>query len=272
MKRRPTNICLVLLLLWTVACGSGRRDDPILRLASGEALQQGKELMAQGNFREARKYLIHAFEIAPNSADGREGLLLAADALFQQGGFDSYVEAEARYRDFLNRFPTSDRADHAQFRMAQALSRRTEKPNREQETTTKALAAVEDFMRVYPTSPLFSEAEALREELRNQQAEHEWIVARFYSRFGLSGATIERLDYLRENFPSYPEMEMVQELGCRIFYRAQEHAEKAVKVAEWCGALARDYPENPLLGNIPPEALVPPPAAESPEPVAEEEQ
>lgn len=270
MKRSTLMLCLVHLLLLAVACGSGKRNDPILRLAAGEALEQGKVLMADGDFRRARKYLMHAFEVAPNSADGREGLLLAADALFQQGGYDNYVEAEASYRNFLNRFPTSERADHAQFRLAQSLARRTEKPNREQQTTVKALDAVEDFLRTYPTSPLVEEAEALRQEIRNHQAEHEWIVARFYVRFGLSGASIQRLGYLREHYPNYPEMEKVLEQGCRIFFKAPEYAERGAKVAEWCGTLAESYPANELLKNVPREALIPPAATSEPESKSEE--
>ena len=140
-------------LALVVACG-GIKDDPILRLSSSEALDIGKQLMADEKFSQALQHLVHAFEVEPNSETGREGLLLAADALFLRGGYQSYVEAEQRYRDFLNRFPTSERAAYAQFRLASALAERIEKPDRDQQTARQALSEFENVPPALPDQPV----------------------------------------------------------------------------------------------------------------------
>ena len=80
----------------------------------------------------ARPYFTHAFEVEPNSAIGREALLLAADTYYLSGGSANFVQAEAKYRDFLNRFPTSDQAAYVQFQIANSLAKRMEKPDRDQ--------------------------------------------------------------------------------------------------------------------------------------------
>ena len=135
MNRRPNRTLRALAVLAVLAlgsaaggCRSGGGDDPVLRLSSAEALEQGKELMAQEKYSKARRYLSQAFEVEPNSRSGREGLLLLADSYYLAGGEVNWIQAEAKYRDFLNRFPTSDQAAYAQYQIANSLAERVEKP------------------------------------------------------------------------------------------------------------------------------------------------
>ncbi|HKV08508.1 MAG TPA: outer membrane protein assembly factor BamD, partial [Thermoanaerobaculia bacterium] len=114
----PLSAALVLAL---GACKGGVTEDPILRLSAEESLAQGKEWMAKEKHGRARPYFTHAFEVEPNSAIGREGLLLAADTYYLEGGSANFVQAEAKYRDFLNRFPTSEQAPYVQFQIANSL-------------------------------------------------------------------------------------------------------------------------------------------------------
>jgi outer membrane protein assembly factor BamD len=230
---------------WLGAC-SGAKEDPILRLSADEALETGKELLAQGKFREARRYLIHAFEVEPNSAAGRDGLLFAADALFQQGGIDGWVEAETRYRDFLNRFPTSPRADYAQFRIAVSLAERMEKPSRDQQTAHKALQAFEDLQRSFPLSPHLEEAGTYVQKVRDNLAEHEFYVAFFYYRYGRPRATVARLESLMESYPDYGALDKALALQCRAYDQAEldEEASKA------CDRLRREHPDSRYVKQV----------------------
>lgn len=246
---------LAALALLTVACGSGIDNDPILRLSAQEALEEGNRLLEEEKYRQARKYLIHAFEVEPNSASGREGLIKAADALFLQGGFDSYVEAESRYRDFLNRFPTSDLADYAQFQVAMCLAARMEKPNRDQETTHKALEAFEDLIRSYPTSPYVAQAREQMQSVSDRLAEHEFIVGYFYYRTSggsrrmrpLARAAVSRFEKLLEDYPNYRDREEV------LFYLCRSHQRlgQPEKTQEVCGQLREEFPESRYRDKLP---------------------
>ena len=44
------------------------------------------------------------------------------DALYLAGGEQNYIRAEAKYRDFQNRFPTSQRGDYVLFQIANSLA------------------------------------------------------------------------------------------------------------------------------------------------------
>ncbi len=206
---RRTAVILVSILLVTAACGK-KREDPILRLSSDEALEIGKQLLEQEKYYKAERHLTHAFEVEPNSRNGREALLLAADALYLRGGLDNFIRCEAKYLDFINRFPTSDRADYAQFQVGNCLASRVEKPDRDQKVTRKALAAYEELLRLYPTSPHAGEARQKIIEVNDLLAAHEMAIASFYIRYGrgrLCLAAINRLEYLRDNFPLYSQMD-----------------------------------------------------------------
>lgn len=219
----------VWLLLLLAACRSGRNDDPILLLSAEEALEQGKAMMTQEKWYKARRLLTHAFEVEPNSRSGREALLLSADTLYLQGGDDNYIKCEAKYRDFLNRFPTSNRADYAQFQVGNCLAARMERPDRDQQFSRQAVQAIEELLRLYPTSSHVPAARAKLAEVRDNLAEYEFVVARFYLRYrGLCVGAIQRLRYLDETYPDYSQRDKaLYYLGvsyerCKLVDKAEE--------------------------------------------------
>jgi outer membrane protein assembly factor BamD len=245
----PRLLVLAALLAAGVSlgCRGAAREDPIMRLAAAESLAEGKRLMELEKYGQARKYLAHAFEIEPNSVSGREALLLVADALFMEGGSDNLIQAEAKYRDFLNRFPTSDRASYVQYQIGAALAGRVEKPDRDQSVTQKALDAFQEVVRLYPASEPAAQAQARIAGLRSLLAEHEYQVARFYYRYGLPRATSSRLAHLLEAYPEYPDKDKV------YFYLGMAHQrmDKPEEAQQWFDKLRQEFPSSEYVGDIP---------------------
>jgi outer membrane protein assembly factor BamD len=250
LDRRLVGAALLGAVLLLGACGGDGREDPILQLSSEEALEEGRKLMAEGKWNPARKYFIHAFEVEPNSASGREGLLLAADAYFKAGGQDNLIKAEARYRDFVNRFPTSEHAAYAQFQIGLTLSRRIAKPDRDQSISKQALEALEDVERFYPTSEFAAQAIEEAERVRAQLAEHDYMVGRFYERFGLPNSAIDRYVYLLENYADYAEKDKVLYHLCAA-YLARKGKGDGDLARTTCERLETEYPESQYVEKIP---------------------
>lgn len=243
--RLAAALATALALAVALGCG-GPKEDPILRLSAEESLARGKELMEREKYLRARDYLEHAFEVEPNSADGREALLLAADALYLQGGRTHYLQAEAKYRDFQNRFPTSARADYVQYRIAESLLQRMEKPDRDQTMTREAIAAFEDLIALYPTSEYVDDARAKLGEARANLAEHEYQVGHFYTRFRLPKAAVDRFAVLMERYPGYPEMDKV------LFHKGVAHklADQVDLARETFARLEEEYPDSEYLRRL----------------------
>lgn len=258
MSRRGAQILLATALALTAACG-GVKDDPILRLSSAEALEIGKQLLEDEKFTQAREHLVHAFEVEPNSETGREGLLLAADALFLRGGYQSYVEAEQRYRDFLNRFPTSDQAAYAQFRLAASLAERMEKPDRDQQTARQALTEFENVRRLYPTSQFAGQAAQRIVEVRNHVAEHEFVVGSFYYRFRTPTAAGNRFREMLEQYPDYPEPDKILAHMCLTYRLVLQQIpsrlglDRYEYLREACDRLRNEFPDSPWIKKAPSE-------------------
>lgn len=244
LVRRLAPLALLALAL---ACGSRGKEDPLLSLSAAESLAQGKALLAKEKYSSARPFLAHAFEVEPNSAAGREALLLVADSLFFEGGETNLIQAEAKYRDFQNRFPTSDRAAYVQFQVANSLSRRIERPDRDQASTEKALTAFEDLLRLYPTAEYAEKAHAEITRVRSNLAEHEFQVGRFYLRYGLPGAAASRFEGLMAKYPDYASRDKVL-LYLGLAYRGTKRADDAQATFS---KLKTEFPSSPWLKKIP---------------------
>lgn len=247
MRSGMSGVVVLLLAVGMSACASGGKGDPIVRMSSSEALAKGKELMEQEKYRQAREYLIHAFEVEPNSVGGREALLLAADSHYLQGGLDNFVRAEGKYRDFQTRFPTSNRAAYVQYQIASSLSKRIAKPDRDQKNSHQAVEEFQAVVELYPTSEYASLATAEIRKVRQSLATHEMLVGYFYMRYGnLNGAT-SRLEHILEAYPDFEETDRVlYYLG--MTYRKSEREEDSRQTFD---RLVQTFPESPYIKRIP---------------------
>lgn len=247
MKRAFLPFAALCLILSVTSCRGGIKEDPILRLSAEESLAQGKELLAKEKHGRARPYFTHAFEVEPNSAIGREGLLLAADTYYLEGGSANYIQSEAKYRDYLNRFPTSAQAAYVQFQIANSLAKRMEKPDRDQTVTRKAMEAYGELVRLYPTSEYAAQAQEQVKLVTANLAEHEFVVGRFYLRHGMPFAAVERFQFLLDTFPEYPDRgKVLYHLGL-----SQQKLNKPEEAAKAFDRLRTEIPDSPWIAEIP---------------------
>lgn len=246
-RRLAAAALLAVLAILSVACKSDILNDPILRLSAAESLAEGKRLYEREKYDRARPYFSHAFEVEPNSSSGREALLLVADCYAQAGSDADLIQAEAKYRDFLNRFPTSDRAPYVQYQIAASLAKRIERADRDQAATVKAREALEDLIRLFPTSEY---AEKAREQLAgvvDRLAAHEFVVGKFYQRYGIPGAAAARIEGVLKNYPNFSGMdEALYYLG--LAYTELARPEEAAAIF---ARLREEHPDSRYLRKIP---------------------
>lgn len=239
-------LCLLVASL-CAGCGDGIIDDPILRLSSEEAFAEGKVLLEAKKYELAREHFSHAFQTAPNSEVGREALLLQADSYFLAGGETNFIRAEAKYRDFNNRYPTSDRGAYVQYRIARSLEDRRRKPDRDQSETIKAIGAYEELLALYATSEYAAEAETGISRLQVSLAEHEYLVARYQRRRGLLPAAANRLASLVEDYPEYSELDKAL-CALALAYHGMRRNDSA---DETIARLRQEYPDSEHCQKMP---------------------
>ena len=205
---------LVMILLATLvvaSCSRGPRqvrpvvDPEFLNLSKEEIFERGESLFENRKWQRARTHFAHVYENFPNDPLGRRSLLRVADTYFNQGDPLNLVEAQYKYRDFLNRFPGSESADYAMLQIAMVSYKQMERPDRDQQKTREAVEKLQDMLRAYPRSELRPEAEKRLAEAYDRLAKHEHVVARFYAKRKSWPAAVQRLNGLIDTYPTYSE-------------------------------------------------------------------
>ena len=201
---------LLLVLATAAACTRGPRirpavDPEFMSLTKEQIFQRGEQLFERRKWQQSRRHFSHVYENYPNDPLGRRSLLRVADTYFKQGDPVNLVEAQYKYRDFINRFPGSEYADYAMLQIAMVSYKQMEKPDRDQQKTREAVEKFNDMIKAYPRSPLRPEAEKYLNEAVDRLAKHEHIVARFYIKRRSYNAALQRLNYLIDNYPTYTE-------------------------------------------------------------------
>jgi outer membrane protein assembly factor BamD len=199
------------VLIVAAACHRGPRvyvpavDPELIKLSKDQVFAKAEDAFKREKWQRARTYYSHVYETYPNDPLGRRSLLRIADTYYEQGDPVNLVEAQYKYRDFINRYPTSEQSDYAMLRIAMTAFRQMEKPDRDQQKTREALQKFDDMLRTHPNSALKAEAEAKRQEVLDRLARHEHLVARFYTKRGSWTSAVQRLNFLIDTYPNYTD-------------------------------------------------------------------
>ncbi len=202
---------LVAALIVLASCHHGQKpvrpavEPEFLNLSKEQIFQKGEEFYARHKWQKARSYFSHVYENYPNDPLGRRSLLRVADTYYQQGDAVNLVEAQYKYRDFINRYPGSDNADYAMLQIAMVSYKQMEKPDRDQQKTREAIEKFNDMIHAYPRSPLVAQAQQHLGEATDRLAKHEHIVARFYMKRKSWISAVQRLNFLVDSYPNYSD-------------------------------------------------------------------
>ena len=215
MKRTGLILFAALALVIAACRHSGPRqirpavDPELTKLTKEQVFDRGEDWFAKKKYSKARTYYGFVYENYPNDPLGRRALLRVADTYYAQGDPMNLVEAQYKYRDFINRYPGSDRADYAMLQIAMVSYKQMEKPDRDQAKTREAVEKFNDMIKAYPKSALRAEADKHLQDALDRLAKHEQIVARFYIKRRDMNAAIQRLNYLVDTYPNYRERDSV---------------------------------------------------------------
>ena len=130
--------------------------------------ERGNKSLEEKKWFTAREFfqtLIDTYPQSPHRADAKLGL---GDAYLGDGSPASQVLAINEYREFLSFFPTSARADYAQFKLAMCHFSQMAKAGRDQTETLEALKEFDVLFEKYPNSPLLTEARAKHREAKDR--------------------------------------------------------------------------------------------------------
>ncbi|MCM2315678.1 MAG: outer membrane protein assembly factor BamD [Thermoanaerobaculia bacterium] len=210
--RFKTGIAISLLCAFALVVAGCRSKNEVyqpkvnpefLSLSKEEIFAKGEELYSRDKWAKCREYFSYVYENFPNDPLARRSLLRIADAYQKQGREVDLVEAQYKYRDFINRFPGSELADYATLQIANVAFLQMEKPDRDQTRTKEAIQKYKEMLTLYPASPYRGEAEANLRKAYDNLGQHEQSVARFYMKRSDFNAALPRLEGVLRDFPEY---------------------------------------------------------------------
>ena len=180
--RLARGLMLVALAASLGACSSfnlfGSKDDAPPDEPADRLYNEGLYLLNDKH--DAKKAAAKFEEVDrqhPYSEWARKSLIMSAYAYYQAGSYDDSVNAAKRY---IALHPGSPDAAYAQFLIGSSYYDEIPDITRDQARTEKALAALEEVVRKFPTSEYASSAKQKIEMARDQLAGKEMMIGRYY--------------------------------------------------------------------------------------------
>lgn len=201
---------LLALAMVAGACATKRGNIPTGVTEPDKYLyEQGTASMADRKWFTAREYyqqLVDGYPQSPLRADAKLGL---GDAYLSDGSTEGKLRAEREFQEFLSYFPTHQKADYAQFKLAMTHFMQMPKAERDQTETRAALEQFEAFRQRYPNSPLMPEVVEKERIARDRLSESIYKVGYFYHKARWYPGGISRFRQVLQEDPAFTNRDAV---------------------------------------------------------------
>lgn len=204
-RRRLASVAAVALLaVVAAACGSSRRAVPPASTQADRFLfERGEENIRARKWIQAREYFRQIVENYPQSTFRPDAKLYVGDTYIGEKTAESLLLAVNEFREFLTFYPTSPRADYAQYRLGASYAAQMLAPERDQTVTRDAVKEYQLFLDRYPNSRYAPEVTKALREARDRLSEASYRVGVFYFRVKWWPGAADRFREVLKNDPGF---------------------------------------------------------------------
>jgi len=163
------------------------KDDPILDEPADKLYNEGLYLLNEKrDIKGASKKFDEVERQHPYSDWARKSLIMSAYSYYESGAYEDSIGAARRY---IQLHPGSPDAAYAQFLIGSSFFDQIRDISRDQDRTEKAIAALDEVIRKYPTTEYAVSAKRKISIARDQLAGREVMTGKYYlDRRDYSGA------------------------------------------------------------------------------------
>ena len=201
------RVALVASIVALAGCTSifGEKDKPEEpEVPAGELYNQALFLMQEGKLRQAAARFDEVDKQHPYTEWARKALIMSAFTNYRLGRYDDCIEAAKRY---VALYPTSKDAGYAQYMIGQSYFKQIPDVTRDQESTQRALDAMQQVIERYPNSEYVDDAQKDILIARDQLAGKEMQIGRYYLERREYPAAINRFKVVVQEYANTRQVE-----------------------------------------------------------------
>jgi outer membrane protein assembly factor BamD len=208
---RHLGAALAVVVL-AIGCG-GRRAAvaPASAQADQFLFERGSENFKERRWLAAREYYRQIVDNYPQSTYRPDAKLAVGDTYIGEDTTESLTLAVNEFREFLTFYPTSPRADYAQYRLATALAEQMLAAERDQTVTREVVKELQVFVDRYPNSRLLPDAQGLLRKAMDRLSEASYRVGFYYFRARYYPGAIDRFKEVLAADPGYTNRDAVSQ-------------------------------------------------------------
>ena len=220
-------VAAVLTLALAAACATGPKRPPTGTPEPDKFLfERGTESLNDKKWLTAREYFRQLVDVYPQSPYRAHAKLGIGDTYLGEGTAEAFVLGINEFREFLSYYPTHERADYAQYKLAMAHFYQMRAPERDQTETRETIRELTAFLERYgSSSALADEAKDKLRQARDRLSTSEYQVGLHYHRQRWYPGAIDRFKTLLERDPAYTNRDAVYFYLAEAYERIQRPAE-----------------------------------------------
>src|SRR5687768_17952590 len=239
------KFAIVVAALVTLSACTARQTTPPPGTAQPDKFlfDRGTEALKEGDWMDARTYFQQIVDGYPQSPFRPEAKLGVGDSHLGEDSAASVVLAANEFREFLQFYPTSPRADYAQYKLAMSHFEQMRAADRDQTETKAALKEFDVFFQKFPNSPLTPEVKQNWRIARDRLSESSYRVGLTYYRIPWYPGAIDRFREVLRDDPDYTGRDSV------YFYLAESLArtDKTAEAIPYFERLLAEFPSSEHL-------------------------
>lgn len=168
----------------------------------------------------------------------------------------SYTVAEEFFKTYVENFPTSARAEEAEYLRAYSYYKQSPIVPLDQTPTQKAMGLMQTYISTHPNSPRSKEAAAIIDEGRLKMERKEMQAAELYYNLGYYKASAIAFANIVENYPDSEHGDEYKLQSIRSYYRyaqnsvPEKQVERYQKVLNECTDFVERFPGSKFAAQV----------------------
>ena len=225
-RARVAVLVLITAAAMVAGCATKRGNIPTGVTEPDKYLyEQGQAAMEDRKWFTAREYFQQLVDNYPQSPFRADAKLAVGDAYLNDGTTEGKLRAEREFQEFLSFFPTHQRADYAQYKLAMTHFDQMPKAERDQTETRAALDQFQAFRERYPNSALMPEVQEKERIARDRLSESIYKVGYFYHKARWYPGGISRFQQVLREDPQFTNRDAVYYYLAEAYVTLKREAE-----------------------------------------------